>query len=251
MAREGTPARSAVAGLIPHLKGHAFLFDGRPAPAYDSSTGTRLLLIFLVLEVILGPRLWLVSLIGQPGPPYWLRVSALLVLALVLIRYFARLKLSQLGLRGWREWSTTERSYFLQVLFIANVFFALIFAGRLWRIAGEPSGWGHVGVVLLTYFVWGFYQELMYRGILQKELVRRWGVLPGILASNLVYTFGPLHFYHFSGASVWQALPMFAGIFSIGLFFAILMQRSGNLTMVGIFHGLGDSYITGLGTLGL
>ena len=39
---------------------------------------------------------------------------------------------------------------------------------------------------------------------------------------------------------------MFAGIFAIGLFFAVLFLKSGNLWMVGIFHGLGDSYIVGL-----
>ena len=41
---------------------------------------------------------------------------------------------------------------------------------------------------------------------------------------------------------------MFTGIFAIGLFFGVLFQRSGNLWMVGIFHGLGDFYI--VGTLG-
>jgi len=42
--------------------------------------------------------------------------------------------------------------------------------------------------------------------------------------------------------------PMFAGIFTIGLFFAVLFLRAGNLWMVGIFHGLGDSYVVGLNT---
>ncbi len=43
---------------------------------------------------------------------------------------------------------------------------------------------------------------------------------------------------------------MFLGIFAIGLFFAVLLRKSGNLWMVGVFHGLGDCYMTGLGTLG-
>ena len=65
----------------------------------------------------------------------------------------------------------------------------------------------------------------------------------GILVGNFLFIFGPLHFYHFSQTS--SALPMFAGIFAIGLFFAVLFQRSGNLWMVAIFHGIGNSYIDG------
>ena len=55
-----------------------------------------------------------------------------------------------------------------------------------------------------------------------------------------LYSFGPLHFYHFSELSPSRAFPMFAGIFAIGLFFAVLLRRSRNPFMVGIFHGLGN-----------
>ncbi len=97
--------------------------------------------------------------------------------------------------------------------------------------------------MLITYLIWGFYQELMYRGILQTELVRRWGPVAGILVSNTLFTFGPLHFYHFAGMS---PLPMFTWIFAIGLFFGVLLWRSGNLWIVGVLHGVGDAYFTGL-----
>jgi membrane protease YdiL (CAAX protease family) len=164
--------------------------------------------------------------------------------------FFGRLRLWQMGLYPWRDWSRTEKSYFLQVFLIGNAVFSVLFADRLRMIFAEPSLWGRACVVSLTYFLWGFYQELVYRGILQTELVRRWGSLPGILVSNSLYTFGPLHFYHFSGVSSSPALPMFVGIFAIGLFFAVLLRRSGNLCIVGILHGIGDCYITGLATLG-
>ena len=42
-----------------------------------------------------------------------------------------------------------------------------------------------------------------------------------------------------------RVLPMFAGIFAIGSFFAMLFWRSGNLWMVAIFHGIGNFYIEG------
>ena len=38
---------------------------------------------------------------------------------------------------------------------------------------------------------------------------------------------------------------MFAAIFTIGLFFAVLFRRSGNLWIVATLHGIGNSYIVG------
>jgi membrane protease YdiL (CAAX protease family) len=221
-----------------HWRGHAFLFEKKRPPTYSATGGLRLLLIFLVLEGVIGPRLSLFSWLKLPLPPVWLRVPILLGLALVSVRFVARLKLSEIGLYRWGEWSATEKSYFVQVFLIANVVFSVLFAARLRVMLAEPFLLRRVWTVFLPYLLWGFYQEVVYRGILQTELVRRWGPLWGILVSNSLYTFGPLHFYHFS-------LPMFAGIFAIGLFFAVLFWRSGNLWMVAIFHGIGNSYIEG------
>ena len=92
-------------------------------------------------------------------------------------------------------------------------------------LADPGSWWRPAAIVVFTNFLWGFHQELVYRGILQTELVRRWGPLRGILVSNSLYTFGPLHFYHFSHTH--PALPMFAGIFAIGLFFGGVVQEFG------------------------
>ena len=229
-------------GLV-DWRGHVFRFGAKSSPRHDPSTGLRLLLIVFLLEGVIGPRLWILSLFGQPLPPTWLRVPLMLSAALLLVRYWAGLPLSRIGLYRWREWNSTEKSYFVQTFLIANVIFSVVFADRLRAIA-EPSLWGRVGIVFATSFLWGCYQEVMYRGVLQTELVRRLGSWPGVLAANVLFTFGPLHFYHFHEPA--PALPMFAGIFAIGLFFAVLFLRSGNLWMVGIFHGLGDSYIVGL-----
>ena len=226
-----------------HWRGHAFLFEKRRSPTYSATGGLRLLLIFFTLEGVIGPRLSLFSWLRLPLPPVWLRVPLLVGLALLLVKFVAGLKLSEIGLYPWREWSATEKSYFVQVFLIANLVFSVLFADRLRVIFAEPHLLRRVGTVFLPYLLWGFYQEVVYRGILQTELVRRWGLLRGILVSNSLYTFGPLHFYHFSHTH--PALPMFAGIFAIGLFFGVLFGRSGNLWMVAIFHGIGNSYIEG------
>ena len=126
---------------------------------------------------------------------------------------------------------------------IANAVFLVVLWDHLRSTIREPAFAHRFATIILPYLVWGFYQELVYRGILQTELVRRWGAVRGILVSNLVFTFGPLHFYHLSRS--YASLPTFAGIFAVGLFFGALFERSGNLWIVGTLHGLGNAYIDG------
>jgi len=236
-------ASSRFARLSPHLRGHLLLFDRRSSQEPDPASATRLLLIYLFLEAALGPRLSILGWFHLPAVSSWIRVPGLIVLALLLVRFVARLTPARIGLYGWHAWSTTERSYFVQAFCLGNGVFIFVFAHRLRAIASDPSLWGAACATMLTYLAWGAYQELAYRGILQTALVSRLGPAAGILIANTVFTFGPLHFYHFASGS---PLPMFAGIFTIGLFFSVLFWRSGNLWLVGVLHGLGDGYIDGL-----
>jgi membrane protease YdiL (CAAX protease family) len=217
--------------LSPHWRGHVLLFERKERPALDAKTALRLLVVFVVLEGLIGPRFEGPRLLGLPDPPALLRIAILFVLALLLVRFVARISFRRLGFLPWREWSATEKSYFLQVAVIFSVAGALLLGSRL-----RPE-------FFATALVWGFYQELVYRGILQMALVSRMGAVAGILLGNLLFTFGPLHFYHFFQAP--PAVGMFAAIFAIGLFFAILFHRSGNLWIVAIFHGLGTAFILG------
>jgi membrane protease YdiL (CAAX protease family) len=237
------------AQATPHWQGHLLRFDPKPLEPYGPKNGGRLLLIVLLIEGALGPRLGLLEWLGLEVPPAWLRVPLLLGVVLALVRWFAGVKPSQLGFRGWASWSKTERSYFVQVLLLANVIFAAIFAKPLKALIGNRTLWGPAVISLIVSLLWGLYQELIYRGILQTELIRRWGAVGGILVTNVLYTFGPLHFYHFANGTLPKLGVLFAGTFAIGLFFGVLFKRSANLWMVGIFHGLGDWYIVGISGL--
>jgi len=235
--------------LVPHLQGHVLRFDPAPRETYSPASGRRLLLTVALVDGLLGPRLHLSRFLGLPPVPAWLRVALLLTLVLALVRWFASVRPAQIGLRAWTAWSLSEKTYFVQVFVLANVVFATLFAQPLAALAGNSALWASGAAVLETSLLWGFYQELVYGGLLQTELCRRWGAIVGILVANTLFTFGPLHFYHFLDRSPSAAAGMFAGIFAIGLFFAVLFERSNNLWMVGIFHGLGDAYITGLAGL--
>ena len=233
-----TLARSR--GLLVHLRGHVLLFDHKPASQYEVSAGTRLLFLVVVLEAVrLGVVKWF-----YPTVPLLILVPLFLACALLAVRFGAGLRLSQIGFHPWQKWTATEKSYFVQLLVIANVVFPLVFAARLQAILGQPSALRTVATAFVPYFFFGFYQEVVYRGMLQSELVRRWGAFIGILASNVLYTFGPLHWYYFS-SRVSLSVPMFASIFAIGLFFGVLFRRSGNLWIVAIIHGIGNAYIVG------
>lgn len=53
--------------------------------------------------------------------------------------------------------------------------------------------------------------------------------------------------YHFALARTNPAhLWIFAAPFSIGMFFAVLFKRSGNLWIVAVLHGPGDWFMDGL-----
>jgi len=241
---------SETSQINPFWRGHLFLFDQPQAPTFSSQQGTRLLLVFLFSEVIVRPLFaagarWL----AIADRNWWplIKVSFLTVLVCGLVIYFAGVRLSQLGLYSWLRWSKTEKFYFLQILPVSIIVFSFFTSASLKALWARPNLWAIGLVIFVQQMIWGFYQELLYRGLLQTELVRRWGSLTGILVSNLVFTFGPLHAYHFLAAQKNPShLWIFAAIFSIGLLFAILFKRSGNLWIVGVMHGLGDWFIDGL-----
>jgi membrane protease YdiL (CAAX protease family) len=243
-------AESDTAGSGRWWRGYLFLFDRPKAPAWSSVQGYQLLAIFLALEFVVRPLLK-----GGAGRlkiathPDWLLLEMVLVtvLAVGLVVGFAKVPLSQLGLYRWLRWSGTEKLYFLQIIPITIIVFFFTASTELKVLWTHPQLWRLDLVVFAQQMIWGFYQEFLYRGLLQTELIRRWGVVTGLLIGNLIFTFGPLHAYHFGLARTHPThLWIFAGIFAIGLFFAVLFQRSGNLAMVAILHGVGDWFIDGL-----
>jgi membrane protease YdiL (CAAX protease family) len=228
--------------MIPQLwRGQLFLFDKPLARTWSSSQGYRLLAVFLILELGLRPLL-------RKG--HWPQLAAMAVLtavAFLLAAAVAKVRPPEFGLHRWSRWSPAEKFYFPQILAVSLAIFCAANWADLKGLWDRRDLWGIAAMVLVAQIVWGFYQELLYRGLLQAELVRRWGAGAGVAASNLVFTFGPLHFYHFAQARAHPThLWIFAAIFAIGLYFAVAFHRSGNLWIVGILHGLGDFFIDGL-----
>jgi uncharacterized protein len=230
--------------------GWLFCFGKRAATPYSEQIGWRVLVACLALEGIARPyvRNELRSLgfgAARTGP---LAIACcMLVLALGLTAIFVRLPFSRIGLYGWRQWTLSEKLFLPQIIAVSLVAFTLAQWSELASLPNDADWIRGTMVVFIGQMLWGFYQEYVYRGLLQTELVRRWGAVTGIVSSNLIFTFGPLHSYHFAHAIEHpNHLFIFAAIFAIGLYFGILFQRSGNLWIIAVVHGIGDFFIDGL-----
>jgi hypothetical protein len=236
MAKSDMPVPRRWRGLTVHARGHFLLFDQRSAFHWNAETGARLLFTVVAIEAIRIVAIeWLHPVLPDPCPAPPSRCVGIGSVSPAARSCADRIMSVELA--------AVERSYFVQPP-IANVVFPLVFANRLRLILTQPSIVATVWSAFVPYLFFGFYQEVVYRGILQPELVRRWGALTGILSANVFYTFGPLHWYYFA-AQASLAVPMFAAIFAIGLFFGVLFWRSGNLWIVAVIHGIGNAYIVG------
>ena len=236
---------SRVESYNPHLKGYFLAFESKRAEL-NAKSSLRLFLVWFLLEGLIGPRMDILRRIHLHPPALWIRVPVLIAVALLLVSQAAKIKLKEIGLSPWREWNLIQKSYFIQILLISNAAFILNLAHPILKLLSDESMWSAVILMIVAQIGWGFYQELAYRGILQSALVSRFGAPIGLLISNLAFTFGPLHYYHFAGS---HASINFSIIFATGLFFSLLFWKSNNLWLVGTLHGIGDIYIDGLHTI--
>lgn len=167
---------------------------------------------------------------------------------LVMTHLLIGLRPNGIGLDRWRHWSRDARAYFLQVVVLALGVFGIMHAGGVRALLESSNAIELLAFAVLPNLLWGFWQEWIYRGLLQSALVSRWGSVAGVLIANVAFTFGPLHAYHFftPGQTIEQHTLMFGSIFLVGLFFGIVFHRSRNLVIVGVFHGIGNAFMQGL-----
>lgn len=231
-------------------KGHLLQFDKLERSPMSNDTGKRILLGFLVLAFVARPLFKIGSQYLYLSDSDWkqlVQVIFLLASAALITRLYCRLSLDAIGLNHWRVWTRREKLYFIQVIPLACAVFGALLFPEVQLFIQKTNPMHLVMTILIPALLWGFFQEFVYRGLLQTELIRRFGVVLGVGASNLLFTFGPLHFYHFGNSNNPQYLWIFVAIFSIGLFFSLIYHRTGNLWIVGIMHGIGDLFIDGLG----
>lgn len=229
--------------------------DGGPTWQWRAPAWAFCLLVFFSVTRPGLETLWLVS--GLPPGP-WRPLATMSVVNLALFaawRAVAGRGLEALGLRALRQWPVSQRRMLVRGLAVAGLGFSLSFPDRLPVLFTNDRMAATVVWVLLPMLAWGFFQETLFRGMLQPMMTRRWGPAAGILASNSLFTFGPIHFHHvprlLEGPE--HAVTL-AFVFAAGLLFAYFYHRHGNLWLVGLFHGIGNCFLDGyalIGRLGL
>lgn len=226
--------------LVDSALAHLLRFDAPLAPAYGDAVGRRMVVAFLAVGIglffALRFGLGALSVRGLPAANLCF-VVALLGAFLVAQTAFVRAPMAAAGLRRFADWTRRERLYVFQVIPLAAVVFAIVFRGHLTALLEQRGPVGFVLFSVLTGLVWGFVQELLYRGWLQTELTRRFGAVAGLLAANVVFTLGPLHLDYLAGSGGVRWAGLLA-VFGIGLFFGFLYRRSGNVWIPAVLHGL-------------
>jgi len=204
----------------------------------------KFLLIFILVIAIQQISSFIIDQLNFENDHYMLLIQQIILIFLlgIAVKKFGKTKLSQIGIYSWQNWSKKNKWILLIVTPIVIMIFSFTFFSR--TVINHSELFAIGSIILLREFLYGFYQEFLYRGILQTELVKRWGVWIGITVSNLVFTFGPEHFHFYK-----SNLIGFAFIFCLGLLFSFLYYRFKNLITIGIWHGIGNVFIDGLGIL--
>lgn len=214
---------------------------------FKASPNNKLVLISLLMLVAIKPAMDLViSHLGLGHNNYIDLVEqvALIIILCASAVTIGKIGLNQIGIDAWKKWNPTNKNIFLIATPIILIVFILIFMVRVKIFLNHSELYKIGSVILLREFLYGCYQELLYRGILQTELIKRWGFWVGTIISNLVFTFGPEHFHFYKSAHIG-----FVFMFGLGLLFSFIFYRSRNLVAVGIWHGIGNVFIDGLGIL--
>jgi uncharacterized protein len=211
---------------------------------FKANPNNKLLLISLLMLIAIKPAIDLI--ISHYGLEQNYYISLFEQVALILILSISAIKigkigLNQIGIDSWKKWNKTNKIVFSIVTPIIIIIFSYIFFAGVKIFMNHSELYGIGSLILLRAFLYGFYQELLYRGILQTELIKRWGFWFGTIISNLVFTFGPEHFHFYNSSHIG-----FAYMFCLGLLFSFIFYRSKNLISVGIWHGIGNAFIDGL-----
>jgi uncharacterized protein len=214
---------------------------------FKVNPNNKLLLISLLMLAAIKPALYLIISHSGLEQNYYVSLIEQAVLIIILCTSaitIGKIKLSQIGIDVWKKWNSTNKIVFFIITPIIIIIFSYVFIARVELFLSHSELYKIGILILFREFLYGFYQELLYRGILQTEFIKRWGFWIGTIISNLVFTFGPEHFHFYKANTIG-----FVFMFCLGLLFSIIFYRSKNLVSVGIWHGIGNVFIDGLGIL--
>src|SRR3989454_11407050 len=162
--------------------------------------------------------------------PWLALVSVPLLVSVAAVAYVQRLRPRDLGLavRSWPE-VVQQSAIALTGIPLGLVEFFILPAPYAW-IAQLTFGSLVLGG-LVIFFATGFSEELIFRAILLKRAVEGLGTRGGLLYVTAI--FASLHIFFLNGVDL-----VFA--FAVGLFYGLIVLKTGNLWGVILSHSLGN-----------
>ncbi len=237
--------RSSIAADV--ILGHFLVFEKPFAKLTGNKSSLQAFIAFLLTGFLLLAVLRQLSVLLTSGETPVLNemqsrfatVCLLLAGTIAITKFSNRSNWCSQIFRPFRAWTRREVLYLVQVVPVACVAFFFVFSERIHELILQEGLVGFLVFNVVFGMLWGIYQEVTFRGLLQSATVTKFGPIVGILIANVAFTFGPLHFSHYPGlvddpSKAWIFLP----IFLIGLGFAAIYHRSGNIWIPAIFHGL-------------
>lgn len=113
-------------------------------------------------------------------------------------------------------------------LLACGMFLAPVLAGN--ENLGRPLSW----IFAATSLVVGLREELAYRAILQTQLRGRFGILPALLISNVLFVLYHLGAQAFTPLNIWQ-------MFAAGMIIGLAYEASGSLLLAVALHAIYDA----------
>lgn len=113
-------------------------------------------------------------------------------------------------------------------LLACGMFLAPVLAGN--ENLGRPLSW----IFAATSLVVGLREELAYRAILQTQLRGRFGILPALLVSNVIFVLYHLGAQAFTPLNIWQ-------MFAAGMIIGLAYEASGSLLLAVALHAIYDA----------
>jgi len=162
--------------------------------------------------------------------PWLALVSVPLLVSVAAVAYVQRLRPRDLGLavRSWPE-VVQQSAIALTGIPLGLVEFFILRPPDAW-IAQLTFGSLVLGG-LVIFFATGFSEELIFRAILLKRAVEGLGTRGGLLYVTAI--FASLHIFFLNGVDL-------VFVFAVGLFYGLIVLKTGNLWGVILSHSLGN-----------
>lgn len=181
------------------------------------------------------------------APNFWPEIALAAALMLILV---ALGWMREVGLTRWpslRGWLLTI-PILLYTLFLALLPVALLMAG------GDPSttvaamNWMLVGIAVFTALIVGFFEEVLFRGVLLHGLRARLSAVASVLVGAAI--FGAFHLVNWvTGQPLEPTIAQALGAAGGGVLYGALVLWTGSLWPAVLLHGFWDASITFLQTV--